>query len=181
MRFQSVLVALVVAASAAIASPYVKRDGGAVLADVNAFGPAFDKFGNACAAFPSAGGTVAQANTIMGTVQVLNTAIKKATTDANRSPPYSQAESVAIVNTTRNLEGKFTDGLSKLKAKRAALVVLPGIQPLVVNGLSSLKNATIAFWAAFLPKSSSDQISSAEGTFGFYVGGYDDAIKFINN
>ncbi|TDL14874.1 hypothetical protein BD410DRAFT_902867 [Rickenella mellea] len=180
MHFQFAPLSFVVVASAAIASSPLKRDGSTIVMDVNAFGSALDSFGSACSAFPSTGGTGAQANIIMRTMQAFNNAINKATADANRSPTFTETQSFAIVNATKTLEGKFTDALGKLEAKEEPLLAFP-FGGVIVTQLDSLKNGTIALWAAFLPKISSNQISSAEIILGFYVAGYDGAIESFDS
>ncbi|TDL13625.1 hypothetical protein BD410DRAFT_846762 [Rickenella mellea] len=167
MRFQSALLTLVAVASAALASPSLKRDGITVSADFTNIATDVKNFNGACLAFKNPGGTLAQANNILAAGQTLDTDIKKATTDATASPAFTVNDSATLVAQAKTIQGLVVTAVGSLIADKSAFESLPlkNATGIVASKLTVLKSDTSALGAAVLLKTSPDQQKNGQIVF----------------
>ncbi|KAK7034600.1 hypothetical protein VNI00_012231 [Paramarasmius palmivorus] len=152
----------VLSAAAAFASP-VKRDVATVKADIANIATQVTSLNNAIQAFPSSGGSLANALAIHNSAVSLDTAVKKATTDVQATDPFSDADSADILASVEAIEPTIESALTGIVEKKPAFDALPigGVSALVRQDLNNLNTDTLALADSLIAKASAGTVDQA--------------------
>ncbi|GLB38903.1 putative hydrophobic surface binding protein [Lyophyllum shimeji] len=140
-----------------------------VEADISIIADRLTTLDNSITAFPSTGGTLAQALTIHSNSQNAITALNQGTTDAqNVAPlPISEADSRSILTAFETLEPIIEHILGGLITKKPAFdALLGGITGLVTQDLRNLDASFTAFENAICAGMPADLVGECEAVKG---------------
>ncbi|KAF9457631.1 hydrophobic surface binding protein A-domain-containing protein [Collybia nuda] len=104
-------------------------------------------------AFPTSGGTLAQALAIHNNAVALGTPLGQGTTDTQGTAgPISESDGRTILTSVEALEPVIDDALTKIAARKAAFQALPigGIPALVKQDINNLCSQTATFETALI-------------------------------
>ncbi|KAJ7587078.1 hydrophobic surface binding protein [Mycena floridula] len=158
MRF-TVLLSLVVAA---LAVP-TKRDVATVKSDITTISTQTTSLDGLVNAYPNTGGTLLAALTIHTSATTLLATVKKSTADTLATPPFSEADGAAILQSVEAIEPTISDVLTVIVAKKPAFQALPlgGVPALILQDLTFLSGNVTAFANALIADSPADLVAEA--------------------
>ncbi|KAF9457632.1 hydrophobic surface binding protein A-domain-containing protein [Collybia nuda] len=157
MRFTSALFFLATLATSCLAGVPEIED------DIASIGTSLNTLHTSILAFPTTGGTLAQALAIHNNAVNLGTELNQGITDVNTTPrPISDEDCATFLASLEALEPIIDDTLIQIGNRKAAFQALPigGLPALVKQDLNNLCTATEAFANALLNLCPSDEATA---------------------